>query len=230
MFFIVLTDRRLNQQMLARLNSLQKKIDSIDEKFERVNTPTAPTLESYLYPFPLPTPAAPPNADKLFWEEQSFKGDRSSLAYLVRADGEVFPDAKREKILEALRGLLSDSAIQAGWHARTWEKCGDKMKDLFVFGVERKYPEFALCANHWKAYQIARDYYKEWRQSFFRPASDEVTTTTEAEKGIGHSGDDNDEGSSIFSSTSLNGRTKRKETTPTETEPAFKRPKRVRAI
>lgn len=70
---------------------------------------------------------------------------------------------------------MSDSAIQAGWHARTWEKCGDKMKDLFVFGIERKYPELALCASHWKAHQIAEDHYAVWRDGFFRkPIDDEA--------------------------------------------------------
>ncbi|KXN88573.1 hypothetical protein AN958_07092 [Leucoagaricus sp. SymC.cos] len=161
--------------LLSRLDSLGAKLSSFDQKFNRANGLSAipPPDPSHLYPLPLPPPEKPPNFRKLFWTRASWQGEKGSYTYLVTAKGKLHSEHNRREILSTARGLWSDSAIKAGWHAKSWSNCGQMMKDLYVFGIERKYPDLTLCANHWKAHQIAYDHYEVWRDEFFRSAIDE---------------------------------------------------------
>lgn len=160
-------------RIFSLLNTLSQRLDSLDKKLNR--TCTSPGIQApdpYLHPLPLPTPEKPANADKLFWTKKSWKWKDRPLKYVITVEGNSVPADKREEILMAAQGLLSDSAVRVGWHAQTWEKCGDMMKDIFVFGIERKFSEIALCANHWKAHRIAEDCYDVWRDGFFRSPID----------------------------------------------------------
>ncbi|KAJ3562912.1 hypothetical protein NP233_g9284 [Leucocoprinus birnbaumii] len=160
-------------RILALLDALSERVGALDQKLDRATALSGiPKFDPYLYPLPLPAPDKPANADKLFWTKKTWRWDDRPLKYVITTDGISVSGEKREAIIAAAQGLLSDSAVRAGWHAQRWEKCGEMMKDIFVFGIERKFPEVALCANHWKAHRVAEDFYDVWRDGFFRKPVD----------------------------------------------------------
>ncbi|EJD44765.1 hypothetical protein AURDEDRAFT_114282 [Auricularia subglabra TFB-10046 SS5] len=223
--------------LLQQISSLTRELEAARAALQERKVVFAEVLQELekaraitsLGPEMLPSPSRADHPLVTNWMEPS-ETDDGRFHYIVDANGAYVGDARCGVIKECGKWCFQE-LLQRGIAKATWGAHGYLAMVLFINALERAFPELQLCADHWKAKELARMLYPDWIAR--RGKELKVTKTPKAKsakrKGAPPSRQDSEDDAAILSDVSPPAK-KARSAEPSVAKPTHAQAQRTKAL
>ncbi|EJD36915.1 hypothetical protein AURDEDRAFT_116966 [Auricularia subglabra TFB-10046 SS5] len=208
----------LTRELEAARASLQERKVAFAEVLQELEKARAITS---LGPDLLPSPSRAEHPLVSNWVEPDDTDIEGRFHFIVDTDGVYVGDARSGVIKECGKWCFQE-LLHRGLAKATWGAHGYLAMVLFINALERAFPELQLCADHWKAKELARRLYPDWiaRRGKELKATKNPKAKSSKRKAPAPSSVDSDDDAAVLSDAAPTAKKARSEAAPSQAQRA----------